>query len=56
MPIEIKELHIKAAVSNTEKVSTDSAITPENLIKFKKEIIREVTENVFRLLQQKSER
>lgn len=56
MPIEIKELHIKAAVSDGMKEAAISQMTKEDLIKLKKEIISEVTENIFRALQQKNER
>ena len=56
MPIEIKELHIKAIVSDREKPSEGQAWKPEDIAKLKKEITKEVTEKVMRILQQKNER
>lgn len=57
MPIEIKELHIKAVITNREK-QTDStkALSQEDINKLKKEITSEVTDKVLRILRQKSER
>ena len=56
MPIEIKELHIKAIVSNGEKPSEGPSLKHEDITKLKKEIPKEVTERVMRILQQKNER
>lgn len=56
MPIEIKELHIKAGVSNSKKEPATTSFTDEELMKLKREIISEVTENIFRALRQKNER
>jgi hypothetical protein len=56
MPIEIKELHIKAIVSDREKPSEGHSLKQEDIAKLKKEITKEVTEKVIRLLQQKNER
>jgi len=55
MPIEIKELHIKAIVGSRQKVNTD-CILPEHISKLKKEITRDVTEKVLHILKQKNER
>ena len=55
MPIEIKELHIKAIVSATDK-DPSPGMKPEDLSKLKKEIAREVTEKILRTLRQKNER
>jgi len=56
MPIEIKELHIKAIVSDREKPSEGQPLKQEDITKLKKEITKEVTEKVLRILQQKNER
>ena len=57
MPVEIKELHIKAVVSeknNEQKSSVNLSI--EDLNRLKKEITKEVTDKVLRILRQKNER
>jgi hypothetical protein len=56
MPIEIKELHIKAAVTYKKNGLAVTSLTADDLLKLKKEIISEVTENVFQVLRQKNER
>jgi len=56
MPIEIKELHIKAIISDTIKSSEGSLLKQEEITKLKTEITKEVTEKVMRILQQKNER
>jgi hypothetical protein len=57
MPIEIKELHIKAIVSGKEKeVSKQAVINADELNRLKKEITKEVTDKVLRALRQKNER
>lgn len=56
MPIEIKELHIKAIISDREKPSEGQSLMQEDISKLKKEITKEVTEKVLRILQQKNER
>lgn len=56
MPIEIKELHIKAIVGVKEKQTPVAVIKTEEIAKLKKEIIREVTDRIFRTLRQKNER
>ncbi len=56
MPIEIKELAIRAVVNNNSSPPHADAPRPADLAKLKKEITREVTENVLKKLQQMSER
>ena len=53
MPIEIKELHIKALVGTVKKEDCPPLLKKEDIIKLKKEITKEVTEAVLRKLQQK---
>jgi Family of unknown function (DUF5908) len=55
MPIEIKELYIKAVVNGEEKTST-CQLSAEEVAKLRKELTKEVTENVLRILEQKNER
>ena len=55
MPIEIKELHIKAVIGAKEKESS-VGLKPEELNKLKKEITKEVMEKILRTLRQKNER
>lgn len=55
MPIEIKELHIKAVVG-TDNQQPAGGIQPQDISKFKKEIIKEVMEKILRGLRQKNER
>ena len=55
MPIEIKELHIKAVVGEKER-SGPPSIKPEDIARLKKEIVKEVTEKIVKLLHQKNER
>lgn len=57
MPIEIKELHIKAVVAGKEKASTPSTqLQSGDIARLKKEIIKEVTDKVLRAIRQKNER
>lgn len=56
MPIEIKELLIRAAVSNGNPQQANSSSSTSDILKLKKQITKEVTENVLKILQQKSER
>jgi hypothetical protein len=55
MPIEIKELHIKAVVGGNNQPA-NATLPPQEVSKLKKEITREVTNKVMRLLRQKNER
>lgn len=56
MPIEIKELHIKAVVGEKIREVNTSSMTQEEISKLKKEITKDVTEKIIRMLQQKNER
>ena len=57
MPVEIKELHIKAVVSEKNNEQKSSAnLSIEDLNRLKKEITKEVTDKVLRILRQKNER
>ena len=56
MPIEIKELHIKAVVGSGKLQQQKSALMQEDILRLKKEITKEVTEKVLKTLQQKNER
>ena len=57
MPIEIKELHIKAVLAAKEPDNNkETTLSQEDINKLKKEITKEVTEKVIRLLRQKNER
>jgi hypothetical protein len=55
MPIEIKELHIKAVVGNKDK-DTATGLKPEDINKMKKEISKEVMDKILKVLRQKNER
>lgn len=56
MPIEIKELLIKATISTDTAASADTTLSQEEINRLKKEITKEVTDKVLRTLQQKNER
>jgi hypothetical protein len=56
MPIEIKELHIKAVVDTGKNQQQSSSLQQEDIAKLKKDIAKEVTEKVLRTLRQKNER
>ncbi|MDQ6763559.1 MAG: DUF5908 family protein [Bacteroidota bacterium] len=56
MPIEIKELHIKAIVATGKDPQQNASLKPEDISKLKKEITKEVTKKVLKILQQKNER
>ena len=56
MPVEIKELLIRAAVSNGNPQQLNPASTPSDILRLKKQITKEVTESVLKTLKQKSER
>lgn len=56
MPVEIKELHIKAIVSVDKDQQQPSSVKSEDIARMKKEIIKEVTEKVLKTLHQKNER
>lgn len=58
MPIEIKELKIKAVVAPQEKVlsNTQAGITPDQLERMKEEIIKECMSKVKAYLKEQNER
>ena len=56
MPVEIKELHIKAVVSGKEKERKTESLSADDISRLKKEISKEVTEKVLYILKQKNER
>lgn len=56
MPVEIKELHIKAVVSPPKEEVSKKPIPPADLQKIKKEIVEECLEKIFRKLREKTER
>ena len=55
MPIEIKELHIKAVVGSKDKAPA-AGLQPQEVAKLKKEIVKEVMDKILRALRQKNER
>lgn len=57
MPIEIKELHIRAVVVPGEKEARhDGRLPADELNRLKKEITKDVTEMVLNMLRKKTER
>jgi len=56
MPVEIKELLIRAAVSNGNPQQQNSASSTSDILRLKKQITKEVTESILKTLKQKSER
>jgi hypothetical protein len=56
MPIEIKELQIRASVGNSAASPPSTNSNPSDLNQIKQELIREVTEEVLRMIQLKLER
>ena len=56
MPIEIRELLIKAVVGGKERGSEKVTIPSEELAKLKREITKEVMGKLDQFLQQKNER
>jgi hypothetical protein len=65
MPVEIRELVIKTAVTatpepgqagQTSQTSMVGQIAPGDISKLRKEIVKEVTEEVLRILRQQTER
>ena len=56
MPIEIRELQIRAAVSPRENGTENSSANPVDMEGMKQEIIREVTDEVLKMIQLKLER
>jgi hypothetical protein len=56
MPIEIKELHIRAVVDTAKNQQQSSSLKQEDIAKLKRDITKEVTEKVLKTLRQKNER
>lgn len=57
MPIEIKELHIKAVIAPVkEEKDKQPSVSASEIQKLKKEIIRECMEKVFAKMQERLER
>ena len=56
MPIEIRELQIKAAVGNSAGNPPDTNTRTSDLDQERQNIVREVTEEVLRIIQLKLER
>ena len=56
MPIEIKELHIKATIDNSSNDRNNNNGRGKDLKKMKAEIVKECVEEVFELLKEKEER
>lgn len=56
MPIEIRELQIKAAIGNRVSESTSQTSNPADIQQIKQQIVKEVTEDVLRYIQLKLER
>ncbi len=55
MPIEIKELLIKAVVSDTTKQNNSQPVGI-NMAKIKNDLTKEITEKVLQMLKEKNER
>lgn len=55
MPIEIKELHIKAIVSGNKRPADTDNIR-KDLEKLKREVIKECVQEVLQILENKTER
>ncbi len=57
MPIEIKELHIKATVNDSKTSGGNGKIeSSRNLQKMKSEILKECVEEVMQILKEREER
>ena len=56
MPIEIKELVIKASVGNNSSQQSTPVLGSSDIQKLKKEIAKEVTERVLKTLKKNNER
>jgi hypothetical protein len=57
MPVEIKELHIKAIVSGKQReVPSAGSINQRDVARIKKEITKEVTDKILQILRKKNER
>ncbi len=56
MPIEIKELHIKAVVGEKDKQRNNAAFSAEDISKLKNEITQKAVQKVLQILKAKNER
>ena len=57
MPVEIRELVIKASIADTDRTNSNSAsLNQEDLERLKKEIIRSCLQELFQHLEDKKER
>ena len=56
MPIEIKELHIKAVVGGNSREQGAASLKPEDILKLKAEISGEIMRKMKKIAQQKIER
>jgi hypothetical protein len=56
MPIEIKELHIKAVVSDRKSAATSPWFTAHEKEKMKKEMVKACVHEVLQVLNDKKER
>lgn len=56
MPIEIKELHIKAVVREKGKERNSAAFSAHDVIKLKNEITQKAVQKVLQILKAKNER
>lgn len=55
MPVEIKELLIKATVGNCTEIK-DTGLKKADVEKLKREVTKEVIDKVFKILKHKNER
>jgi hypothetical protein len=55
MPVEIKELHIKAVVANTPKDNRTKPLEID-MIKLKKDLVKQCVQEVMEKLKEKNER
>ncbi|MCB0643884.1 MAG: hypothetical protein KDC44_19690 [Phaeodactylibacter sp.] len=56
MPIEIRELVIKATVNQSIGASNNASLTPEDLQRLQRDIIKECVETVLEKVEQKNNR
>ncbi len=56
MPLEIRELQIKAAIGSSAGTPSTQESKPADYDRMKNEIVKEVTENVLKIIQLKLER
>jgi hypothetical protein len=56
MPLEIKELHIRASVVENKSTRTAKDLSPMEMDKIKREVIRTCVQEVMQILENKKER